>query len=355
MRARITDKANLLSLVDLLREEYEVIAPFYGRGRDTCFDTVTDANRHLVQVHIPNPYYPPKRYVLPHIERLLQIHLNDHPRIQATCEAPRRAIFGIRSCDIAGIYHLDRFYLGRDFKDTYYEQHRRNLFLVNVVCTDPDLDIDDDCFCMCADTGPAARDHFDLQLMDLGDEFLVVAGTDKGEALFAHPMFRKGTPTHLARRRQILDDVRKRFKTGDELVLVHRALHHLRAGQRRDLGADRQPLSGVRRLQLHVSDLHLLHRDGTPGRAGRLRARAPLGRLRLGRLHPHGRGLQPPQGRPRPPQSPILPEAGPLLHPAGTVGGLRGLRALRRGLSRGHRHAQRGGDRAPHHGGERAT
>jgi len=112
----------------------------------------------------------------------------------------------------AGIYHLDRFYLGRDFKDTYYEQHRRNLFLVNVVCTDPDLDIDDDCFCMCADTGPAARDHFDLQLMDLGDEFLVVAGTDKGEALFTHPMFRKGTPTHLARRRQILDDVRKRFK-----------------------------------------------------------------------------------------------------------------------------------------------
>ncbi|MCX5735679.1 MAG: hypothetical protein NTW68_15345 [candidate division NC10 bacterium] len=169
MRARITDKANLLTLVDLLREEHEVIAPFYGRGRDTCFDTVTDANRHLVQVHIPNPYYPPKRYVLPHIERLLQIHLNDHPSIQATCEAPRRAIFGIRSCDTAGIYHLDRFYLGRDFKDTYYEQHRRNLFLVNVVCTDPDLDIDDDCFCMCADTGPAARDHFDLQLMDLGD------------------------------------------------------------------------------------------------------------------------------------------------------------------------------------------
>ncbi len=212
MRARITDNANLLKLVDLLREEYEVIAPFYGRGRDTCFDTVTDANRHLVQVHLPNPYYPPKRYVLPHIERLLRIHLNDHPRIQPSDDTPRRAIFGIRSCDMAGIYHLDRFYLGRDFKDTYYERHRQNLFLVNVVCTDPELDIDDDCFCMCADTGPAARDHFDLQLMDLGDEFLVVAGSDKGEALFAHPMFRKGTPAHVERRRQILADVRKRFK-----------------------------------------------------------------------------------------------------------------------------------------------
>jgi sulfhydrogenase subunit beta (sulfur reductase) len=40
----------------------------------------------------------------------------------------------------------------------------------------------------------------------------VVAGSEKGEAYFAHPMFRKGTPAHLARRRQILADVRKRFK-----------------------------------------------------------------------------------------------------------------------------------------------
>jgi len=213
MRARVTDKTNVLALVDLLREEYEVIAPFYGRGRDTCFDSVTDDNRHLVQLHIPNPYYPPKRYVLPHIERLLQIHLSDKARIEATGAAPRRALFGIRSCDTAGIYHLDRFFLGRDFTDAYYERRRQSLFLVNVVCSDPDLDIDEDCFCVCADTGPAAREHFDLQLMDLGDDLLVVAGSEKGETYFAHPMFRKATAAHVARRREMLTEVRKRFRT----------------------------------------------------------------------------------------------------------------------------------------------
>ena len=240
MRARIIDKANLLTLVDLLREEYEVIAPFYGRGRDTCFDSVTDANRHLVQVHIPNPYYPPKRYVLPHIQRLLQIHLNDAPAHSRDLRRPRPAPSSASAPATrrASITSIASIWAATSRTPTT-SSTASNLFLVNVVCTDPDLDIDDDCFCMCADTGPAARDHFDLQLMDLGDEFLVVAGTDKGEALFAHPMFRKGTPTHLARRRQILADVRKRFKTGHELVLVHRALHHPRAGQRRDLGADR--------------------------------------------------------------------------------------------------------------------
>jgi ferredoxin len=65
---------------------------------------------------------------------------------------------------------------------------------------------------MCADTGPAARTGFDLQLMDLGEELLAVAGSLRGEALFRHPIFRKATAAHVTRRREILGTVRKRFK-----------------------------------------------------------------------------------------------------------------------------------------------
>ena len=74
MKARMLERADVLKIVDLLRQQgYEVIAPFSGRGRDTCFDTVTDENRDRIQMHLPNPYYPPKRFVLPHIERLLKV------------------------------------------------------------------------------------------------------------------------------------------------------------------------------------------------------------------------------------------------------------------------------------------
>lgn len=219
MKARILAGGDVLKIADLLRQqEYEVIAPFGGRGRDTFFDTVTDQNRDQIQIHLPNPYYPPKRYVFPPIERLLKIERsNGDLRIEPTYDLQKRAIFGIRSCDVAGIYHLDRFYLGREFPDIYYQNHRKNLFLVNVACTDPELDIGEECFCMCADTGPAARDHFDLQLfdlkpMDLGDEFMAVAGTPAGEALFANPVFRKASQEHVDRRRAILEEVRKRFK-----------------------------------------------------------------------------------------------------------------------------------------------
>ncbi len=213
MKARILDRAAALKIVDLLRAQgYEVIAPFRGRANDTYFDTVTDKNRNDIVLHLANPFYPPKRFVFPHIERLLSVH-RDNGDIQiepSYCES-KRAIFGIRSCDVAGIYHLDRFYLFREYRDIYYEKRRANLFLVNFVCSDPNRDITDDCFCVCSDTGPAARDHFDLQLMDLGDEFMAVAGTAAGAALFSDPIFRHASAAHVAKRRDILNDVRKRF------------------------------------------------------------------------------------------------------------------------------------------------
>ena len=187
MKARILAGADVLKLVDLLRQQgYEVIAPFCGRGRDTYFETVTEENREHIRIHLPNPYYPPKRFVFPPLDRMLMVRQHDGQiRMEPVYDQTKRAIFGIRSCDVAGIAHLDRFFLGRDFRDGYYDQHRQNLFLVNIVCTDPERDIGGDCFCVCADTGPAAREGFDLQLMDLGDEFMAVAGTPAGEAVLA--------------------------------------------------------------------------------------------------------------------------------------------------------------------------
>jgi len=214
VRARIVARNDVLKIVDLLSASgYEVLALFRDHGVDTFFDVVTPANRSQIQMHAPNPCNPPKRFVLPHLEPLLTVHRrNGQVHIEPVYDDRKRAIFGMRSCDIAGVYHLDRFYLGRDYRDIYYEKRRQNLFLVNFVCTDPEADIGANCFCVCADTGPAARAHFDLQLIDLGDDYMAVAGSAAGEALFAESIFRRGTAEHIARRRAVLEETRKKFK-----------------------------------------------------------------------------------------------------------------------------------------------
>jgi sulfhydrogenase subunit beta (sulfur reductase) len=233
MKARILNHADVLKVVDQLRGQgYEVLAPFLGRGRDSVFDVVSDENRDQVQIHVPNPYYPPKRFVFPHMERTMMIHkkADGDLSFEPMYEAPKRALFGIRSCDTRGIYHLDRFFLGRDFKDTYHELKRKNLFLVNVVCTDRDLDIGDQCFCMCTDSGPAARENFDLQLMDLGmNEFMAVAGTPAGEALFTAPFYKKCTAAHVERRAVVLEEARKKLK--DATTWFSAAVRQVSAGR----------------------------------------------------------------------------------------------------------------------------
>lgn len=215
MRGRLIHKNDLVKIVDVLRKSYQVVAPFAGHGRDSYFDEVTDANQDRIALHVANPYYPPKRYVLPHRQKLLKISSGNAPSIEEISNDEKVAIFGIRSCDVEGIFHLDRFYLGNAFRDAYYEKLRSNLFIVNMVCTDPQTDIDDDCFCVCADAGTAAKGNFDLQIMDLHDEsgdFLAVAGSPAGEELFKQPFFRTATPAHVTKRKSILNEVRKHFK-----------------------------------------------------------------------------------------------------------------------------------------------
>lgn len=217
MKARILSRADVLNVIDQLRGQgYEVLAPFLGRGSDSAFDVVTDANRDQVQLHVPNPYYPPKRFVFPHLERTMKIHEDKSKNslsFEPTVDSPKRALFGVRSCDVRGIYHLDRFFLGRDFKDGYHEAKRNNLFIVNFACTDKDKDIGSQCFCLCTDSGPAARENFDLQLMDLGnDEYMAVAGTPAGEALFAAPFYRKCNAGHVTKRAEVLEEARKELK-----------------------------------------------------------------------------------------------------------------------------------------------
>ncbi len=95
MKARILHRGDVLKIADLLREQgYEVIAPVGGRGRDTFFDTVTDENRNQIQIHLPNPYYPPKRYVFPPLERLMKVERsNGDLRIEPTFDLQKRRHF----------------------------------------------------------------------------------------------------------------------------------------------------------------------------------------------------------------------------------------------------------------------
>ena len=97
----------------------------------------------------------------------------------------KRALFGIRGCDLAAIAVQDRVLVDRAIPDPIYAARREGLFLIGVDCSDPAST----CFCTSMNTGPRAHEGADLVLTELnpGDpdrhRFLVTVGTERGRQL----------------------------------------------------------------------------------------------------------------------------------------------------------------------------
>jgi len=93
----------------------------------------------------------------------------------------RRAIIGVRACDLAALALQDAHFLREGRRDPQYAQRRDQLFLVAVQCAEPAAT----CFCASTGDGPTPTAGYDLALAELVDGFVAVAGSDKGRGVLA--------------------------------------------------------------------------------------------------------------------------------------------------------------------------
>jgi formate hydrogenlyase subunit 6/NADH:ubiquinone oxidoreductase subunit I len=93
----------------------------------------------------------------------------------------KRALIGLRPCDVAAMAIQDRVLMADRYADPIYEERRRNLFVVVVECGDPAST----CFCTSMGAGPAAMSGYDIALTEVveGDNhfFIARAGSEAGE------------------------------------------------------------------------------------------------------------------------------------------------------------------------------
>jgi Fe-S-cluster-containing hydrogenase component 2 len=88
------------------------------------------------------------------------------------------AFVGVRACELAAIAIQDRVFVGGRYVDRDYAARRESALLVAVNCHEPG----GTCFCVSMDTGPTARDGYDLVLTEL-----LEAGSTAGKAGDARP------------------------------------------------------------------------------------------------------------------------------------------------------------------------
>jgi formate hydrogenlyase subunit 6/NADH:ubiquinone oxidoreductase subunit I len=92
---------------------------------------------------------------------------------------PKRALIGLKACDLEAIARQDRALLGDKYADPLYQARRDRVFLIAVDCTEAAPT----CFCASMGTGPECKGAYDIALTEIGDAFLARAGSGRGAAL----------------------------------------------------------------------------------------------------------------------------------------------------------------------------
>lgn len=117
-------------------------------------------------------------------ETLWHARVRDEGGLQFEADVPKagkRAVIGVRACDLAALQLQDQHFLQEEYVDPYYAVQREKLFLVAVNCSHPA----ETCFCAATGDGPVASHSYDLVLTELQVGFLVESGTEQGEAVLA--------------------------------------------------------------------------------------------------------------------------------------------------------------------------
>jgi ferredoxin len=170
-------KAGLPELIGKWLEQATVYAP-QRRGDYTEFQPLSSSAQ--VDLHLGvNTRYPPKSLFLPQSETMFRVRDTEFEPLEPATSS--RVVLGIRPCDARAVQLLDGVFMDEDHPDPYWIQKRQQTTLVALGCTSPCQT----CFCSTVGSSPFDQRGVDVMLIEVGDRYVAIVRTDKGEALFA--------------------------------------------------------------------------------------------------------------------------------------------------------------------------
>ena len=156
---------------------------------------------------------PPRKYFLPQRETMFT-YIRGKGYQPGSEDLHRKIVlFGVHACDIYAINLLERVFAEGPYPDPYFRQRRQNVAVIGIDCHP-----DEHCFChsMHADD---VEYGFDLFFNDIGDDYLVMVGTARGDdmVLATGPLFSAVTPPDVAEYKRRLAQRRSEYRLSVDL------------------------------------------------------------------------------------------------------------------------------------------
>jgi sulfhydrogenase subunit beta (sulfur reductase) len=180
---------------DEIREVGDLPAGWGSEQSPGRFRLVERGGQRLFDYAVPPSTW--KRFVFPPEMPLSVSRRNPDGTVTigpAPREIPKLAFLGVRACELAALEIEDRVFLGGPYTDEDFRARRSATIVVAVQCAEPAST----CFCTSMGTGPGIRSGHDLALIELGEGFLVTAGSPAGSAIMERLPVSAPSPAHLA-------------------------------------------------------------------------------------------------------------------------------------------------------------
>ncbi|MBN1957805.1 MAG: 4Fe-4S dicluster domain-containing protein [Desulfuromonadales bacterium] len=199
-------QARLGEFVAFLAARQKLIGPVALGYNQYKFAEVTSLEE-LSLDYLPT-ILPPKKYFLPYHERLLSYDLSDGQGMEPVVEVEDITLFGLHTCDLAGIQCLNMVFSDHP-RDLHYLTRKHHMTLIGLECTDYC-----DHYANCA----MLRTHlpkggYDLFMTEMNDHYYVDVNTYTGEVLVREAdLFERVTPLALKELRSLRDAKKKIFQ-----------------------------------------------------------------------------------------------------------------------------------------------
>jgi len=189
-------KSDLPKFIDALLPEYEVVGPKLIEG-EPIFDYLKSGSDFVDSYTLLSP----KEFLYPQTEEMLSYKKNNGEFIFSySLDEKKRIIMGVKPCDVRGFQRIDPVLK----EDPYYMSRRNNTLIFAFTCVTPC----ENGFCRNLG-GPTLDKGFDLQFTDLGEEYLIEVGSERGKEIVekTKDYLSPASDAHLKQKSSIVSDV----------------------------------------------------------------------------------------------------------------------------------------------------
>jgi sulfhydrogenase subunit beta (sulfur reductase) len=219
MQYVILEKENFNDFILRLAKMQKVVAPVHKGYNNFAFEEVSSGEQISVK-YIPT-ILPPKKYFMPQYETLLEFNVSKGLEIEARLGYEIMTLFGVHTCDLAGIQCLNMVFSERP-KDYNYLTRKNKIDIIGLECNEY---CDEYASCALVNAN-LPNGGYDLFFTDIGDYYIVHVNTISGERIVEKTgIFKKAGDSHREALMKLREKKRAIFK--NEIPIEQRNIPEL--------------------------------------------------------------------------------------------------------------------------------